>query len=426
MHFLLLLFSIFMLPTLVYSQVNFRNDREGKSLYSSKDDLNSIRSALNEVEKGNITTAYEETLKSIEEDKVCSFDVTSSFENKLKLINPRFNQTKGAILWLRQDNQIDDSVTKILLLASKTQSEKIRYPKNRQDLKFPDILEVIEPLIKLIGDFDKTLTKQGCLDVAFKTLYGDLLRTEKSLTYKNLEALFFLAFDEKHISYETFLMLEKARLAQLQTATMSLKDYLKKIKSLRLQYPLANNLEKSDFISKKLDDSKISLRQRLLESYTDIQIIQMGNIIKKLHSRLEASKIELVVYSNDNQVTTETIPLEPMERYRFAVQILRKEMAHLSLNTYFKGRSPDYFDLIAASYEIGLVPASEIEQLSKLKEIWVPKKKFWDKASVWIRTISSVATIAAPPPFGFIPVLALVVIEMTVGKKEKKETSDLF
>ena len=93
-------------------------------------------------------------------------------------------------------------------------------------------------------------------------------------------------------------------------------------------------------------------------------------------------------------------------------------MAQLSLNTYFAGRTPSYLDLMISSYEVGMIPASELEEVAGLEEIWNPKKTFWQKAQVWVRTLSSVATIAVPPPYGFIPALALVVIEMTAGTKD--------
>jgi hypothetical protein len=125
----------------------------------------------------------------------------------------------------------------------------------------------------------------------------------------------------------------------------------------------------------------------------------------------------------DNE-EVEVITLEPMERFRLAIKLLRKEMALLSLNTYFNGRSPDYMDLITASYETSLIPASELKELGGLQEIWNPTKTFWEKASVWIRTFSSVATIALPQPYGFIPALVLVVIEATVGKGSDNQPDD--
>ena len=145
----------------------------------------------------------------------------------------------------------------------------------------------------------------------------------------------------------------------------------------------------------------------------------MGNVIKKLRARLEADKIEILVYSREQ--VDETITLEPMERFRFALKLLRKELQALSLNTYFDGRSPDYFDVMVASYEIGLIPASEVDSLAGLQDVWNPEKTLWDKALTWGRMFSSVATIAIPAPYGFIPALVIVVIEATTAKDAKTD-----
>jgi hypothetical protein len=148
----------------------------------------------------------------------------------------------------------------------------------------------------------------------------------------------------------------------------------------------------------------------------------MGNVIKKLRTRLDSQKIEILIYDREQGI--ETLTLEPMERFRLAIKLLRKEMSLLSLNTYFNGRSPDYMDLMTAAYEVGIIPASELDELAGLQSIWNPKKSFWDKARVWVTTFSSVATIVIPPPYGFIPALAIVVIEATAGKKSDPNAED--
>jgi hypothetical protein len=99
-------------------------------------------------------------------------------------------------------------------------------------------------------------------------------------------------------------------------------------------------------------------------------------------------------------------------------------MALLSLNTYFSGRSPDYMDLMTSAYEVGFIPAVELETVAGLQDIWNPKKTFWEKADIWIRTFSAVASVALPPPYGFIPALAVVIIEMTTGKDKNNTNSE--
>lgn len=403
------------LPAIAAEPVEFRNDREGKSYYSDRSDRREISRALKDVDGAQIVGAFDEVERESEVNKLCSFDLNKSLEQKLKAINPRFDQMEGAILYLRSQNEFDDSVTRILLTANKTTSTNLRLPKIREELRLPSNEKTVDNAIDVLSNFERKLERQ-CFDEAYKSLYSDILKFDKGLKSRHLEAIFVEAVERRVISVETYLAIEKARENELETTGLTLKSYYKKIESLRVQFPLRDASEKSSFVTGKDDDLKMSRRQRLLEGYSDLQIMLMANIIKKLRTRLESPKVEILIYDRSNGI--ETITLDPMERFRLAIKLLRKETALLSLNTYFAGRTPDYMDLMTAAYEVGIIPAAELEEVAGLEEIWNPKKTFWEKASVWVRTLSSVATIAIPPPYGFIPALAVVVIEMTAGKKK--------
>src|SRR5690606_21993198 len=139
--------------------------------------------------------------------------------------------------------------------------------------------------------------------------------------------------------------------------------------NLRNQYPVMGN-ESSEFVAGKASKQKQSYRQRLYENYSEMQIIIMGNIIKKLRTRLESPRAEILIF--DKEEDFETIVLGPMERFRLAIRLLRKEMAELKLNTFFDGRTPDYLDLITASFEIGAIAGEEVDEMSTLQEFWNP------------------------------------------------------
>lgn len=416
MRFSLLFLGLMSFPLFAAEPLNLRNDREGESYYSSHSDKRAMNKATKQVDPTHILGAFAETLRETEAGKVCSYDVNKSIFQKLKLINPKFNELQGAIIYLRTQNEIDDVAAKILLEANKTVSTTVYLPKRQEDLFYPD-QKTIDASLKAMAGLDKKLAT-NCFDEAYRTLYGDILKFNKQLSNSNIEAIFVAAYEKKVISYETYLAIEKGRINELHNSQLTLKSYVRKIRSLRIQYPLRDSEEKSDFVTDKIDKVKVSRRQRLLESYTDLQIMLMANVIKKLRTRVESPRAEILIYDRDQGV--ETIALEPMERFRLAIKLLRKEMSLLALNTYFAGRSPDYMDLMTAAYETGIIPASELEEVAGLEDIWNPKKTFWEKAQVWVRTLSSVATIALPPPYGFIPALAVVVIEMTAGKKDNK------
>lgn len=390
----------------VSASVTFQNDREGKSYYQSKAYTKEISRAHKLVPEARIKASFENVLSETNPQKICSFEIIEKFENELLKENSKFRELRGGLYSLRENNLIDDTVLKILIDAKDLKDQQLFLPKDGEALVIPPE-EYVKEITPIIGRFDTSL----CLEESFKNLYSEILKVYKKTTSKNLEALFVKAYQEKRIDFKTYEILEKARLKELHLSRQTLQAYYKKISNLRNQYPVMMN-ESSDFVATKAPKQKFSYRQRLYENYSEMQIILMGNIIKKLRARLESPRAEILIF--DKEEDFETIVLGPMERFRLAVKLLRKEMAELKLNTFFDGRSPDYLDLITASFEIGVIAGEEVDEMATLQEFWNPKKTFWEKARVWVQLLSSTATIVIPPPFGFIPALAVVIIEATV------------
>ena len=261
-----------------------------------------------------------------------------------------------------------------------------------------------------------TADQTASLKKDYQAFLDDSKKSEGKFDTDNMEALLFSAREKNMISEAQYVALEQARLNELQKGGLTLKEYASKLRVLRAQFPLRDATERSNFIATKADKTKMSYRQRLFENYSEIQIALMADMIRQLRRRLDSPNIEILVHNKDQ--TTETIALEPMDRFRFSLKKLRSEMKMLTLNSQFENRAPDYMDLIAASYEVSFIAGSELEQLAGLEDIWNPKKTFWEKAKVWLQTFSSVASVAIPAPYGFIPTLVLVVIEATVIKKD--------
>lgn len=415
---LFLLSSLFWCFSLLAAEeVNLRNDREGVSYYSTKTHQTAMRKALKKLDGLSFIRSFSETLKTTEPEKLCAINLYQSFEQKVLEIDSEFKEMEGAILYLRSQNEFDDVVTDLLLNAHEFYSTKISLPKSQHALTLPK-KQIRAQLLRLIDEFKKKLSKT-CLDEAYFNLFQESLKIDKTLKTHHFEALFVEAFKNRLIDFDTYVALEKARVIKLEEQKLSLRSYYKKRLSLRIQYPLRDPLETSTFVTSESKKLKLSRRQKLLNEYSDLQIILMANIIKKLKSRIESPKAEILIYNRENE--KETISLEPLERFRLAIKLLRKEMAELVLNTYFSGRAPDYMDLMVASYEVGIIPASELEEISSLEEIWSPEKTLWEKSQLWVRTFGTVLTIAIPPPYGFIPVLAIVVIEMTARKNNTND-----
>lgn len=412
----LIIISFFLqsMPIGASETLEFSNDREGVSLYDTKSSKKKISSVLKKVKASHIIDSYKFALSEQTPKNVCAYNLNETFVKKLGIKRVSKAQYEGAIYYLREQNLFDDVVTQILLNAYNT-SQRTIYSSDREDFRsLPGNRAQRESLFELMKEFTSKYLGQNCYDDAYRLFYGDMNKIIP-LSQRQLKDLFIEANERRIISDEVYSLLERARLSELHYKTVTLRDYHRKIRNLRVQYPLPFENEYSDFVTKK-NGNNLTHRQQILAQYSDLQIILMGNLIKKLRTRLESDRIEIWVYDQDGEV--EIIPLDPMERFRFALKILRKEMSQLALHSQFNGRVPSYMDLIASSFELGLIAGSELNELGGLEEIWNPKKTWWDKAAFWVRTFGSVATIMIPPPYGFVPVLALVAIEATMGDQD--------
>lgn len=420
MHVFILGLLLLALPTFA-STLDLRNDREGKSFYFGRSFDKAKNKAISKLSENIIFNAYQDTLSETSKNSLCSFSFNENLLKKLKQENSRFSEFEGALYYLREQNEFDDVVVKILLDAYEVSTTRIF--NSTDENRFLPSHDKVKSLLGLIGAFkQKFLVSSGCLDEAYKRFYADVLKIEKNISKHHLEALYALALEEKLIDQDLYTKLEQARRNDLQTRNLTLKSYYQKISSLRAQFPLRDSNEKSEFVTGKADKLKVSRRQFLLEHYSDIQIALMGDVIKKLRTRLDSPKAEILIYDRNDGV--ETITLEPMERFRLAIKLLRKEMSYLALNTFFNGASPSYLDLMTAAYEAGIIPASELDEIAGLQDMWNPKKTFWQKAKIWVTTLGTVATVVIPPPYGFLPALAIVVIEYTTGADKDPDAFD--
>ena len=408
------------LPLFAADAISFKNDREGKSVYQTNANTRAINRTLKVVDKNEILGAFDESLEGVTATKLCAYDLNASLTEKLKTRNPKFKDLEGAIYLLRQENEIDDVVASILLNANDVSTTVIARKEERPMVRVTG--ELAKEAQAIIATFESKYDKNACFDEAYRNFMSDLGKLDKNLKANQVETLFLNALKSKQIYEATYQKLEQARTKNIQ-GNLSLKNYYQKISSLRLQYPLRDPNERSNYITEKAEKQKISHRQRLYENYSDIQIMLMARVIKSLRSRLESPKVEILIYNRQN-IADETITLEPMERFRLAIKLLRKEMSYLGQNTYFAGRSPSYLDLMAASYEVGIIPASEVDELAGLQDLWNPKKTLWEKAKVWVQTMSTVATVVIPPPYGFLPALAIIVIEATTEKSYNGNEND--
>jgi len=413
-----LLLFLFLIQGALAQSVLLRNDREGTSFYIKKRQSKKIKSFIQRIDKEIITQTFQTAQINLKNNYQCSLPL---YKELVELgedvgIENKASETKLYLLSLRSQNLIDDIGLMPLLKINKT-SKKLRTSKTISEKGFTE--EELEKAKAAIKGLKQDLSRRSvCISSAVQKMIQKYFGAEK-VKDKQIKKLLDFAFTQKVINKDQFQDLDLLRKAKVYEWNLLLGDYIQKKRVLRAQYPLERGAEYSDLVTEKYG-KKQTRRGSLYQKYNYIQIITMGNVIQELRSDFDSSKMEILVYDRDG-LEFRRDELEPMERFRYAIKRLRKRMTELQNNFLFENAPPSYIDLILSAYEIGLITAEELDEVAKIEEIWNPKKTFWDKYGVWIKTAGSIGSIILPPPFGFIPMLAIVIIEATTKKEPKSE-----
>lgn len=193
---------------------------------------------------------------------------------------------------------------------------------------------------------------------------------------------------------------------------LALSEYKKSLSALAKKFPNRKD-EESDFVSATIKKENISLREQLYQKYNYQQITLLSNLISNLKKRLDASDISIdIQYENQSK---EIISLTPMERFRFILKQLRRELSNINNGSLLNGKMATYTDLIVASYEVGSISSDEISKLVSLQEIWNPTKTTKEKVFYWVKTFGGTATVLLPAPYGFISVMAPMFIDQQIS-----------
>jgi hypothetical protein len=132
----------------------------------------------------------------------------------------------------------------------------------------------------------------------------------------------------------------------------------------------------------------------------------------------------VTIHINYVNQDSEIINLSPMEKFRFILKLLRKELATINNSSMLNGQRASYSDIITAAYEVGYISSQEIEAFASLEDIWNPKKTTKEKVMTWIKLFGGVSAVLLPPPFGFLSVLVIMLIDQQVSEAPVDPDSD--
>lgn len=401
----------------------FANDREGKSFVVSKGDLAKLQAAERRSPPASVTAAYLEMLKArpalATAQDACSFTLVDDWTARTNALPGYRGEVELSLKALRKYNLIDDVVLKLALRAQSVRA--LQTPGLRDDIRTGADAGAYKPFL----DYSQRRARGKCLEDNFRDLVQAYKSRDAKVTPSNVLAWADDANRHGVLSDRALDELLQAKELKLPEWEIDLGDYIQKRQFMRTQFPVARAGEAADWVTLKTAKTKSSHRQRLYEQYTPVQMALMGDVVKKLKTRLDSPKIEILVHDNSDQVI-ETISLDPMERFRFALRVLRKEMRLLATNSYFAGRQPSYTDLMSAAFEMSIVTAKEIDEVAGLEEIWNPHKTFLQKVAGWVQSFGGVLAVVIPPPYGFIPTLAIIGMQAVTSENPDDTTDSLF
>lgn len=323
-------------------------------------------------------------------------------------------ELRNLLVLLRDQNQMDDILLNVFLKSDEVRTDianAVRWmrPKSPRNLVAPPKLDV-KKYFSFINGWPDDVTNCSI---------GRYFRMAEMLTYKTKTERDNMMWKMAHIGLRdgiidvvTFHRLEALRLNYVLDWDHYSYNYLEMVTSAKDKLAkqreiVSTNTFSERYVSRK---EKLTQRGRLYKTYSPTQVMIMASVIEKLARRMDARRVELIFqYGAEQGTDTQTYVLSPMEQYRVSIKLMKKEMAELMRGDLFKNTGISYEDIIASSFETGLIKSSELDQILKFEEFWNPKapSRFRTYAQ-FAFSLAGTATFYLPPPWNLMGAVALM------------------
>lgn len=177
-----------------------------------------------------------------------------------------------------------------------------------------------------------------------------------------------------------------------------------------------------EYVSKR---DKLTQRGNLYRTYNSTQVMMLAQIIEKTAKRMDARNVSINwQYTDDPNGEREIYVLSPMEQYRAAIKMLRKDMAEVMRSDAFRGTGLEYDHLIAAAFEAGFIKSHELDQVLKFEDFWNPKTPKWKAYANFAFSLAGTATFYLPPPWNIIGAIGLVLTQTKLVNGDQAPDAD--
>ena len=416
------------------------NNKEANSREISKRDLSILQKwtrnhrLQGEELRRSAQKALELTMTEEERiDTSCELGIITRLTNDAKTTGAIVNDSEIVTFlgYLRTENIIDDILYRLLRNAAfldKSLDSNLRrratQPAAARTTSKPSDISLTE-LYAPFKTWPDDITNCS-MDTYFRMTNKLTWKTSKDRDAQ-VERLNYQAYREKLIDLETFNKLETFRTNNVLSWPVYFKRYADIINNAKDKLTKTPEIKtENDFsetyVSRK---EKITRRGRLYMTYDSTQVMMLAQLIEKTAKRMDSRHVSLhFQYTDDPKGEGEVYIFSPMEQYRAAIKMLKKEMAEMIRSDAFRYSGLEFEDLIAAAYETGYIKSEELDYLLKFEDFWDPKTPRWKTYANFAFSLAGTATFYLPPPWNVIGAIGLVLSQSKFIKDEKLPDSD--
>jgi hypothetical protein len=376
----------------------------------------------------NIITTLKEALEIEQTHKdYCEI----RFIKNLKIISERngliknFKDLDGLIAFMRKIHIIDDIFFNILKKSISLSLEidvKSQTPyrlKNNQSSDFPDtdLKNIYEKIQQSFND------ESECSIDAYEHFENELaLRNKKSPDKKILQMNIF-ALTKGFIDLNTFQKLNTIKNSGFRNMPIRLKKYIQIISDVKDKLSLKPETKTSHSFVMKHESrrNQITHRDHLYQNYNSTQILILSQIVEKTSRRINANSASLNWnFTDQEEEEIEVYVFSPMEQYRAAIKMLKRDMAEIMRSEAFQNQNVEYEHLITAAFETGFIKSEEIDYVLKFEDFWNPKNSRWKAYINMAISLTGSATFYLPPPWNTVGALGLLLSQARNLNRGKK------
>jgi hypothetical protein len=244
---------------------------------------------------------------------------------------------------------------------------------------------------------------------------------------QQIQKLNYMAVKDGVIDLGLFNKLEVLRREKALDWSVYLRRYLDIISNLKDK--LTNNPELStsntftiEYVSRR---QGLTERENLYQNYTSTQLMMLAQIIERTAKRMDARKASINwQFSQTPNSDDEIYVLSPMEQYRAALKMLRKEMAEVMRSEVFRNKNLEYEHIIAAAFEAGFIKSEELNYVLRFEEFWNPSVPKWKAYMNFATSLAGTAVFYLPPPWNLVGAIGLVLTQTKIANGNKKPDAD--